>query len=53
MPIGAAFAFVEFAAQCDAGGTNAARLILQCESNGVIDCAGGDFVIAHKPRENT
>src|SRR3984893_4893750 len=26
MPIGAASAFEEFAAQCDAGGTNAARL---------------------------
>ena len=26
MPIGAALALVEFAAQCEAGGTNAARL---------------------------
>ena len=38
MPIGAASAFVEFAAQCDAGGTNEARLDCSVNRRACLIC---------------
>src|SRR5580700_11758848 len=38
MPIGAAFAFEEFAAQCEAGGTKAARLDCSVKRNAWLIC---------------
>ena len=52
MPMGAASAFVEFAAQCEAGGTNAARLDCSVKRSAWLICPGRDFVVAREARKN-